>query len=55
VNGIRGVAERVDRGEFDLFAVGRALLADPRWAHKVRERKFNELTGYSVELMNTLV
>lgn len=51
---IRGVAERLDRGEFDLVAVGRALIADPEWANKVRERRFGELTGYSVELMKTL-
>jgi 2,4-dienoyl-CoA reductase-like NADH-dependent reductase (Old Yellow Enzyme family) len=52
---IQGVAERLDRGEFDLVAVGRALIADPEWANKVRERKFGELAGYSVELMKTLV
>lgn len=52
---IRGVAERLDRGEFDLVAVGRAMIADPEWPNKVRDRKFGELTGYSVELMKTLV
>lgn len=52
---ILGVAERLERGEFDLVAVGRAMLADPDWAQKVRERRFGELTGYSVELMKTLV
>lgn len=52
---ILGVAERLDRGEFDLVAVGRGLLADPEWVNKVRERRFKELTGYSVELMKTLV
>ncbi len=51
---IRGVAERLDRGEFDLVAVGRSLIADPEWANKVRERKFADLKGYSVEMMKTL-
>ena len=29
--------ERMERGEFDLIAVGRALLQDPEWAHKIRQ------------------
>ena len=28
--------ERMERQEFDLIAVGRALLSDPQWAQKVR-------------------
>ena len=31
------VAEQLARGEFDLLAVGRSLLADPAWPNKVRE------------------
>lgn len=31
------LARRLGRDEFDLIAVGRALLADPRWAEKVRD------------------
>lgn len=50
---IRQVAERLDRGEFDLVAVGRAMLADADWANKVRARRFDELKGYSVDLMKT--
>jgi len=30
------VAERLDRGEFDLIAVGRALIANPDWASRIR-------------------
>ncbi|SCW38478.1 2,4-dienoyl-CoA reductase [Sphingobium faniae] len=52
---IEQVAERLDRGEFDLVAVGRAMLADAQWSNKVRDRRFHELKGYSVELMKTLV
>ncbi|WP_419827155.1 12-oxophytodienoate reductase [Sphingomonas sp.] len=52
---IQGVAERLERGEFDLVAVGRAMIADPDWAIKVRERRFRDLTAYSVELTKTLV
>ena len=28
---------RPERGDFDLVAVGRALLADPGWARKINE------------------
>jgi len=30
------LVHRMERGEFDLVAVGRALLSDPRWVTKVR-------------------
>jgi 2,4-dienoyl-CoA reductase-like NADH-dependent reductase (Old Yellow Enzyme family) len=38
--------ERLDRGEYDLVAVGRAILQDPEWAAKVKARKFAELKDY---------
>lgn len=31
------LARRLDRGDFDLVAVGRALIADPSWARRVRD------------------
>ena len=31
-----GLVARMERGEFDLVAVGRALLSDPQWVEKVR-------------------
>jgi 2,4-dienoyl-CoA reductase-like NADH-dependent reductase (Old Yellow Enzyme family) len=31
---IEGLIERLERGEFDLIAVGRALLADPAFLYK---------------------
>jgi 2,4-dienoyl-CoA reductase-like NADH-dependent reductase (Old Yellow Enzyme family) len=51
---IRNVAERLAKGEFDLVAVGRAMLADAQWCNKVQDRRFGDLTGYSTELMKTL-
>ncbi len=48
------LVERMDKGEFDLVAVGRALLQDPEWAKKVKEGKMNELGDYSPEARNTL-
>ena len=40
------------RGEFDLIAVGRALLADPGWVGKVRRREFSRLNPYSTAIRN---
>lgn len=41
--------ERLEREEFDLVAVGRALLADPAWASKVRDGRFDELIPFTSE------
>lgn len=45
---------RLEAGEFDLVAVGRALLQDPEWATKVREQRYAELADYSNESLKTL-
>lgn len=37
---------RFDRGDFDLVAVGRALLSDPHWVRKIKEGRTSELTGF---------
>jgi len=45
---------RFDRGDFDLVAVGRALLADADWAQKINEGRSSELRGFSKEALATL-
>jgi len=45
---------RLDRGEFDLVAVGRAILQDPEWAKKVKEGRVSELTDYDGKALATL-
>jgi len=45
---------RYDRGDFDLVAVGRALLADARWVQKIHEGHSSELIGFSKEALATL-
>ncbi len=45
---------RLDRGEFDLVAVGRALLQDPEWASKVRTGRLDELADYDAKSLVTL-
>lgn len=37
---------RYERGDFDLVAVGRALLQDPEWVKKVKAQKFSELKTF---------
>lgn len=51
---IADVIERLDRGEFDMVAVGRALLQDPLWAQKVREGRMEELEDYDAKSLMTL-
>jgi 2,4-dienoyl-CoA reductase-like NADH-dependent reductase (Old Yellow Enzyme family) len=37
VNKMGDLIEKLEREEFDLIAVGRALLADPDWVNKIRD------------------
>ncbi|WP_184545169.1 NADH:flavin oxidoreductase [Mucilaginibacter sp. FT3.2] len=46
---------RMDRGDFDLVAVGRPLLADPHWTQKIRDNRTTELKGFSKEALMQLV
>lgn len=45
---------RLERGDFDLVAVGRALLADPEWVQKIRQGRTDELKDFSREATATL-
>lgn len=45
---------RLDAGEFDLVAVGRALLQDPNWALKIKDDRTDELETYSGKALATL-
>ncbi|MDR2123057.1 MAG: NADH:flavin oxidoreductase [Flavobacteriaceae bacterium] len=50
---IDGLLTRLNNQEFDLVAIGRALLADPLWVLKVKDSEFSQLKGFSKEdLMN---
>ncbi|WP_405483115.1 NADH:flavin oxidoreductase [Streptomyces sp. NBC_00009] len=46
VKGIDDLLDRLERDEFDMVAIGRALLQDPEWAAKVLEGRFDELKPY---------
>lgn len=45
---------RMERGEFDLIAVGRALLSDPEWAAKVRDGRDDELRDFDPAALKEL-
>ena len=42
---------RLARNEFDLVAVGRALISDPNWVAKVRDGRTTELQPFSPEAL----
>ncbi|SEJ17920.1 2,4-dienoyl-CoA reductase [Sphingobium sp. AP50] len=44
----------LERGDFDLVAIGRALLVDPNWVDKVRRSAHDELEPYSPASLATL-
>lgn len=49
------LVRRMERGEFDLIAVGRALLSDPRWVVKVRTGDTDGLKGFNPAMLGELV
>jgi len=46
--------EMMERGDFDLIAVGRALLQDAEWVLKIRNGRIDELKEFSREALATL-
>ncbi len=47
--------KRMDRGEFDLVAVGRPLLADPNWVEKIKDNRTDELRGFTKAALSELI
>ncbi|MET7541381.1 NADH:flavin oxidoreductase [Streptomyces sp. NPDC005507] len=54
VKGIDDLLDRLERDEFDMVAIGRALLQDPEWAAKVLEGRFDEMKPYEAAALKTL-
>jgi 2,4-dienoyl-CoA reductase-like NADH-dependent reductase (Old Yellow Enzyme family) len=52
---INKLLEMLEREEFDLVAVGRALLTDPSWVDKIRDNRTDELVPFTVDTLKTLV
>ena len=53
--GLDNLVHRLERGEFDLIAVGRALLSDPQWVTKVRASDTANLRGFTAAALGELV
>jgi 2,4-dienoyl-CoA reductase-like NADH-dependent reductase (Old Yellow Enzyme family) len=49
---LKELALRLERGAFDLVAVGRAILADPSFVNKLREGRFDEIGPFSADLIS---
>lgn len=47
VTGIDELVERMQRGEFDLVAIGRSLIVNPAWPDKVRRGSIAELQPFN--------
>lgn len=52
--GIDDLLDRLEKGEFDLVAVGRALLVDPAWTQKVHQGAFDKLMAFNPAALATL-
>lgn len=53
-SGIDELVERMNNHEFELIAVGRALLQDPEWLVKVREGRLSEVKDFSKSALGEL-
>lgn len=51
---VEPLVERLKAGEFDLIAVGRALLADAEWAEKIRHAREKDIHLFTKEDLKTL-
>lgn len=51
---IDDLLERLNEGEFDLVAVGRALLQDAEWVNKIKDERLDELQTYSASSLASL-
>ncbi|MET8468391.1 NADH:flavin oxidoreductase [Streptomyces sp. NPDC006422] len=54
VKGIDDLLDSLERDEYDMVAIGRALLQDPEWAAKVLAGRFDELKPYDAAALKTL-
>ncbi|MCY1409532.1 hypothetical protein D9M71_248830 [compost metagenome] len=52
---LENLLTRLNNDEFDLVAVGRALLVDADWAAKVRDGREQDILPFSREALTTLV
>ncbi len=49
------LVQKLEQNEFNLIAIGRALLSDPEWPNKIREQRSSDIQMFSREALQTLV
>jgi 2,4-dienoyl-CoA reductase-like NADH-dependent reductase (Old Yellow Enzyme family) len=47
--GVRQLMDCFNRGDFDLIAVGRAIIGDAQWVQKLREGRYDEMRRFTKE------
>jgi len=52
--GIDRLLDMMERGDFDLIAVGRALIANPNWPNLVKAGRYDELKAYEPQMLVTI-
>jgi 2,4-dienoyl-CoA reductase-like NADH-dependent reductase (Old Yellow Enzyme family) len=52
--GIDELLSRLNNDEFDLVAIGRALLVDPQWVNKIRDEAIDEIKPFSKKSLMSL-
>jgi 2,4-dienoyl-CoA reductase-like NADH-dependent reductase (Old Yellow Enzyme family) len=52
--GLENLYERLEKSEFDMVAVGRALLADAEWITKIKSGHFDKIQAFDAEALKTL-
>lgn len=55
ITGIDELVARMNRGEFDLVAIGRSLITNPTWSEKVRRGAIAELQPFNRSALTELV
>ena len=53
-SGIDELVERMNNNEFELIAVGRALLQDPEWLVKVKAGRIGEVEPFAKKSLTKL-
>ena len=51
---IENLVERIEMNEFDLAAVGRALIANPDWADLIRSDNLDRIRAFNKDMLNSL-
>lgn len=54
-DGLEKLVARMERDEFDLIAVGRALISDAAWARKIQSGDVDQLKGFNAASLAELV